>query len=672
MKPTHTIDKVVRKMVQPSKLTKVGPLSIGRALLVLTSVFIVTLFGILLYTIITIQDQKLDGVLVDLAGRQRMLNQRHMKEILLTAQGLPADYPYTRTILNQTLDALMFGGPALVNLENRETLVLSPAPTPEILKTLGQQKTLLSEFTQKADNFLKLRSDHPGSTQERDALLGLNSRLHEVANKAVKLFSRYSQEKIFSMILWESLIGLLAIVLGVLLTRQVKLANRELEHEIHKRTRVEKALRYRIEIEKLVANLSTQFINLRPKDLDREINRALEAIGTFGEVDRSYVFAFEDQGASMSNTHEWCRSGIRAQRSRLQGLPLVELPWFEKQITSSPFIQISSVDQLPPEALSEKQEFQREGIKSLLNVPMVWQGALFGFLGFDSVKQEKMWSEEDIRLLQMAGEIFVNGFERKRVDENLRKNEEEKIEAFRQSDAFKTALLSLVSHELRTPLTAIKASAAGLMSLSGPDMPPVQREFLQGINQEIDFLNGLVENLLDMSRVEAGMLAANREWHLIEDLVEGAIRRLELSFENRSLGVDLGEDRTPVYVDSMEIQQVLINLLDNALKYSPPGSPISIVGRRSPGQVKVKVSNEGEGIPQEDVPKLFERFYRVKGRQARLIRGTGLGLAICKGIVEAHGGRIWVESSHGRGVTLGFSLPTSDAPQTIDLEQPVE
>ena len=88
--------------------------------------------------------------------------------------------------------------------------------------------------------------------------------------------------------------------------------------------------------------------------------------------------------------------------------------------------------------------------------------------------------------------------------------------------------------------------------------------------------------------------------------------------------------------------------------------------------MELKVSNEGDGIPEEDGPKLFERFYRMKGPQARLIRGTGLGLAICKGIVEAHGGRIWVESLPGRGVTLGFSLPTSDAPQTISLEQPVE
>ncbi|MDH4361114.1 MAG: ATP-binding protein, partial [Nitrospirota bacterium] len=248
----------------------------------------------------------------------------------------------------------------------------------------------------------------------------------------------------------------------------------------------------------------------------------------------------------------------------------------------------------------------------------------------------------------------------------------DKIEAFRQSDALKTALLSLVSHELRTPLTAIKGSVAGLIGFSEQDSSEVQKEFLQGINQEIDFLNGLVDNLLDMSRIEAGTLAPHREWHLLEDLVEGAIRRLKSALEGRSLHVDLGENMAPVYVDGIEVQQVLINLLDNAIKYSPAESPIKILGHITPGQVEVRVSNEGAGIPQEDLSKIFERFYRIKSLHARLIRGTGLGLAICKGIVEAHGGRIWAESLQEQGVTIGFMLPIPDAPPAINLERPEE
>lgn len=649
-----------------------GTSSIRQALLALTSVLILTLFGILLYTITTIQNQKLDSVTVDLAGRQRMLNQRLMNEILLTSQGIPADYRFTQRTLNQTLDALMVGGEAVSNTESGEKVTLPPAPNQEILQILGKQKTLMAEFTAKAERFFTIGPDQPEFNLELDGLLALNVRLNKVANNAVKLFSRYSQEKISNMILWESLIGSLAGIFGVLLTRQVRMANRELEHEIQERSRVEKALRYRMEIENLVANISTQFINLKKEDFDTGINRALESIGTFGDVDRSYVFVFEDDGETVNNTHEWCGPGIESHLSELQGFHMQAFPWLAERLTSCPFIQIPSVSNLPPEASAEKREFERQHIQSLVIVPMVWREKLFGFLGFDSVKQEKMWSEEDTRLLHMAGEIFVNGFERKMIEENLRKSEAGKIEAFRQSDALKTALLSLVSHELRTPLTAIKASVAGLTGLSSQGMSKVQKEFVQGINQEIDFLNGLVDNLLDMSRVESGTLAPHREWHLLEDLVEGAIRRVELSLEGRSLQVDLGENMSPVYVDGIEIQQVLINLLDNAIKYSPAGSRISILGRMLPGQVEVRVSNEGDEIPQEDLSKIFERFYRLKGSRARMIRGTGLGLAICKGMVEAHGGRIWAESPKGRGVTIGFMLPTPDPPPMINFERPEE
>ena len=657
--------------MKPPKRAWLGTGSIGRALLILSTVFILALFGILLYTITTIQNQKLDSVMVDLAGQQRMLSQRLMNEILLISQGIPADYKITQKMLKQNLDALLVGGEAVINQESGDTAVLPPPPSQEIRQALGEQQTLMAEFMQRVDTFLKRSSDHPENSLELDGLLALNARLIEVANKAVKLYSRNSQEKISNMIVWESLIGTIVIIFGILITRQVKLANQELEHEIHERSRIETALRYRIEIENLMTNLSTQFISLEAKDLDAEINRALEAIGTFGGVDRSYVFIFEDDGTTMNNTHEWCQTGIEPQLPRLQGLRMQDIPWFAERLLYGPFFQISSVANLPREANTEKQEFQRQQIQSLVIVPMAMRGKLFGFLGFDSVRHEKTWSEEDIRLLQMAGEIFVNGFERQQVEENLRKSEAAKVEAFRQSDALKTALLSLVSHELRTPLTAIKASIAGLIELSRQDASKVQQEFLQGINQEIDFLNGLVDNLLDMSKVEAGTLAPHREWHLLEDLVEGAIRRLEMSLKNRSLQVSLGEKISPIFVDGMEIQQVLINLLDNAIKYSPPGSLVSIVGRTTPNQVEVSVSSEGEGIPQEELLSIFNRFYRLKGPRTRLIRGTGLGLAICKGMVEAHGGRIWAESQN-RIVTISFTLPTPDAPPMINFDREEE
>ncbi len=646
--------------------------SVGTTLLTLTTIFILTLLAIFSYTILTIQKQKVDSVTIDLAGRQRMLNQRFMNEILLAFQGKKGDIQATHTALTNAVNRLIEGGPVSSNPQTNDELVIPPAPTPDILQALFDQKTLISKFSTQADQLLQTPTDSPGFDSKLKQLMTVNAQLNQVANHTVKLFSRHSQDKISTMIRWELLIGLLAVIIGILLTRQAHLANQNLEHEVQERARVEQALRYRIEIENLVTNLSTQFIHLHPDELDSAINRALEAIGSFGRVDRSYVFVFEEDGEKASNTHEWCAPGIPSCMARLQGVSMEELPWFYRRITTQPYLHIPSVSNLPAEAEAEKQEFQFQDIQSLVNVPMTWQGRLFGFLGFDSVKEEKSWSEEDLRLLNMAGEIFVNAFARKRIEENLRKSESDKVEALRQSDTLKSALLSLVSHELRTPLTAIKASVAGLTGLTDQQTPQLQQEFLQGINEEIDYLNGLVDNLLDMSRVEAGALVSQRQWHLLEDLVEGAIRRLGRSLQDRPLKVELEENLSPIFVDGLEIQQVLINLLDNAIKYSANDLPIFIMGRTNSGSTEIRVTSFGETIPPEDLSKIFDRFYRVKGPKAQQVRGTGLGLAICKGMVEAHGGTIWAESGSNQEISIIFTLPNQGAPPDILLESPRE
>lgn len=258
--------------------------------------------------------------------------------------------------------------------------------------------------------------------------------------------------------------------------------------------------------------------------------------------------------------------------------------------------------------------------------------------------------------------------ERKRAEEELRVSEERRVEAFRQSDALKSALLSSASHELRTPLTAIKTSVSSLLEHAGRMADELRKELLEGINQEIDYLNRLVDNLLDMSRIEAGMLVPRCEWYPLEDLVEGAIRRVGVALRDRPLEIHLPEAVSPVFVDGVEIQQVLVNLLDNAIKYSPSGSRIRIEARSAGQTVEVRVSNSGPGIPPEDLERVFDRFYRVRSGRERMAHGTGLGLAICKGIVEAHGGRIGAESTPGQETTLAFTLPHTESPSPVSLE----
>ncbi|MBI5197390.1 MAG: EAL domain-containing protein [Nitrospirae bacterium] len=183
--------------------------------------------------------------------------------------------------------------------------------------------------------------------------------------------------------------------------------------------RTESALIHRVEMEKLISVISTNFINLDPHELDRGIQDALEAIGKFCEVDRSYVFLFSEDGTKVSNAHEWCAVGIEPLALRLQDLPVDGAPWFIKKIKNREVVHIPSVQNLPVEASTERSVWQSIGIQSLIAVPMVYSGSFMGWLGFESWKVEKSWSDEDIRLLKMVGEIFVYALERKRVEASL-------------------------------------------------------------------------------------------------------------------------------------------------------------------------------------------------------------------------------------------------------------
>ena len=186
-------------------------------------------------------------------------------------------------------------------------------------------------------------------------------------------------------------------------------------------------------------------------------------------------------------------------------------------------------------------------------------------------------------------------------------------------------------------------------------------EFLLSVNQEVDYLDRLVGNLLDMSRFEAGALIPKKEWHILDELVEGAIRRLDGVGEARPFDVCFAENLPPVFVDGVQIQQVLVNLLDNAIKFSPPRSPIRITASLAGNSIEVGVSNSGEGVPPDELARIFERFYRVRSRESPSPPGLGLGLAICKGIIEAHGGSITAHSVQGVQTTVLFQLQLLDA-----------
>jgi signal transduction histidine kinase len=235
-----------------------------------------------------------------------------------------------------------------------------------------------------------------------------------------------------------------------------------------------------------------------------------------------------------------------------------------------------------------------------------------------------------------------------------------KIEALSHSERLKTELLSMVSHELRTPLTAIKGFATTLLRPDVQWRKEEQRDFLQNINHETDRLIHLVSNLLDMSRIEAGLLRLDRDSYQISEITESVSGRLAAITERHKLQVVFPAEVPPVFVDKMRIGQVLTNLVENAAKYSKKGSQISIGAKPSDDMVIVSVTDRGEGIPPELLDRVFDRFYQGKNSIASRGDGIGLGLSISRAIVESHSGKIWAESEVGKGSKFSFSLPISE------------
>jgi len=231
---------------------------------------------------------------------------------------------------------------------------------------------------------------------------------------------------------------------------------------------------------------------------------------------------------------------------------------------------------------------------------------------------------------------------------------ESRARVLEESDKLKSAILSSVSHELRTPLSTIKAAASSLRGKEVGWDSPARTELIAAIDDEADHLNILVGNLLDMSRIESGALKPKREWNILSEIVGSVLARMKHLAEEHQIEVEIPENLSLVSVDYVQMEQVFTNLLSNSLKYAPANTTICIRAHVEEETIHVQVSNQGPQVPPEHLERIFDKFYRTTA--ADRVTGTGLGLSICKGIIEAHEGRIWAENLTD-GLAFNFTLP---------------
>ena len=444
---------------------------VNETVVIVLGLLIITALSIVPLSLTIIHHRESDALVIDLAGRQRMLLERHMKEVLLASAGVEADYRQTRATLEERVRTLIQGGSTVARLDRGARFAIPPAATDQIQNELNEQQRLMASLFSNADAFLLQAQTGDPIDAARDELLADHAALLAIANEVVVLLTRHSEQNVRTLIQWEVAVVLLVVA-----------------------------------------------------------------------------------GAALAT----------------------------------------------------------------------WR-----FL---------------------------------RAEQALKRSQAMTVQALHQRDEVKSSLLSSVSHELRTPLTAIKTMVFSLRHDSEALPSPLRVEFLTAIDRELDYLNGLVGNLLDMSRLEAGTLTPRREWHVLDELVEAAIRRVEPLLNGRPLNVQLAADLPSILLDGIQLQQVLVNLLDNAVKFSPPDSSIRLTAHLSDGSLEVAVTNHGPGVPAHELERIFDRFYRVRSEYASAKPGTGLGLAICKGIVEAHGGTMTARSTPGLETTILFRIPTVTPP----------
>ncbi|WP_447969703.1 PAS domain-containing sensor histidine kinase [Nitrospira sp. M1] len=980
---------------EPTRNSKVG-----RRFTIITVMFLSVLLGMLGYTIITIHNEQSNALLIDIVGRQRMLLQKHLNEVLLTSQHATVDYASTRAIIRSTLDALIDGQAVAQNPVTNQHQKVPVVPTHEVMLKLHEQQNYFDKIIESANQLLLLSPGHADFRRQLQRLRTQHESAISIADDAVKLLNVHSESNMWTMVKWESSIALLVALLGIFVMSQGIRYGKKLENEITERKRAEGALRKSemflnsiieyipnmifvksakdlrfvrfnqsgevltghsqqavigkndydlfskeeadfftqkdreallhqrlIDIpEEFIHTKSQQVRHLHTKKIplfdqhgnpeyvlgisediterlraEEALRQSEERYRTLYEDNPSMYFTVDKQGTVLS-VNEFGAQQLGYSVNELVDCSLIELcfpddrdylqqrfkgcvesprtvfSWefrkvrkdhsvlWVKEVARAVYSQDGTIVVLivsedvtgrreTEKALQEWKDLTEsilgqlpkgfayrclnkktwpvmyisDGFEDVTGLPT--SALLSGDVTYDSLmapgENERVWpivqealahhtpyeNEHQIitkdgttkwilargrfifddsgQLLYLDGlnvditehkqienqlrasearfrslvehipfcihEIELNGIissmnqvgqkmigindesqiigrsylsladeddhelmrryftqaaqgepvdfefkvkthgnmkvfsksfiplrdsndtvvkivgiseditERTFAEERFRESEAKRIEALSQSDALKSALLSSVSHELRTPLTAMKTAVSTIIGNTPNGMNTIQQEFLTGVDHEINYMSRLVDNLLDMSQIEAGTLTPHQEWHLLEELIEGALRHTELTIHPRNIEISIPDDLPPVFVDAVEIQQVLINLLDNAIKYSSPNSPIHIASCVMNQHIEVKVSNTGEPLGAQEVEQIFERFYRCPTVRGLPIRGTGLGLAICKGIIEAHGGKIFAKST-GAEVTITFILPQTESIATFTLE----
>ncbi len=581
------------------------PLTIGQRLLAMVVIFILALGAILAFTHTAVTTHELDMVVMDVAGRQRMMIQRHLNETMLASHGIRTDLQQTQQTLLHTVDALQHGGDVIVNLYTGEQRSIPAAPTARILKLLDQQRSLLELFFVKTKTLLLEDPDHFLPSESFSSLSQLQDELQRNADTVFKLFSARSRQNIMNLLRSEPVIGFLVILLSLVLARQVVSASRRLEREIAQRKKAEDE-RKAYE-EELVLR-------------DRSINSATNGIliADARQPDMPTVYC----NAAFEKITGYAAEEVLGRNCRfLQGTDHQQpgLDAIRRAIREG------------TEAKAELQNYRKDGSlfwNELYIAPVKdQQGRLTHFIGIQTDITRRKHQETELA---------------------------HKTRELAQSNAELQQFAYVASHDLQEPLRMVASYTQLLGKRYRGKLDKDADEFIGYAVDGATRMQRLIRDLLEYSRV--GSENKSLEHTDCELVLRQVLDNLSASVRERH--AEVTHDPLPiVHANPTHLTQVFQNLIGNALKFQGDSPARIHVGAKAlPDGWEFSVRDNGVGIPADQLGRIFSIFQRLHGQ--REYPGTGIGLAICKRIVEKYGGSIRVESEPGTGSTFYFTLTT--------------
>ncbi len=431
-----------------------------------------------------------------------------------------------------------------------------------------------------------------------------------------------------------------------------------LHSDITERKNTEEALINQAELQNILMDISSKYINISSSQMEEAINESLEQLTLYVGADRAYIFDYDFKNGVCNNTYEWCAPDVIPQIEELQNIPveaMTEWVTTHKKGESLYIYDVLALDKDDPvRAILEPQQ-----IKSLITIPLMENETCVGFVGFDFVKKNRNYSDKEEVLLRVFAQMLVNVTTRSKLEKKLLL---EKANAEIANKA-KSEFLANMSHEIRTPLNGVIGFTELLKS---SPLSPVQQQYVENANISAHSLLGIINDILDFSKIEAGKLDLEIIMTDIIELVEQSSDIIKFQSSKKDIELLLNIDpNLPRFalVDPIRLKQIIINLLSNAVKFTEEGEiEIKVAFNQidsKTGDFIFSVRDTGIGISEEQKGKLFKAFSQADSSTTRKFGGTGLGLVISNLLAEKMGSRIELESIQGEGSTFYFSITTN-------------